>query len=175
MLTKKIPNYFPSPELVISLFFKIILQEVLLLPITFTRVDIGFSWNHLCKIIKSNSRPFFILFLIFSWFIKSAFTAIKEYSEPVISSFHLLKEELIMLLWNLLLRLNSKRWPTNVDKATLWTEEIYTISGLTTPWIKFLWAGTSWTLDPHNSIKICGDPENVLPGLWVLLHPNTMC
>ena len=43
-----------------------------------------------------------------------------------------------------------------------------------TPLMKFPWGGASWTLDSHNSMKIPENPENVLPGLWILLHPNTM-
>ena len=35
--------------------------------------------------------------------------------------------------------------------------------------------GASGTLDHYNSIKIRENTENVLPGLWILFHPNTMC
>ena len=35
--------------------------------------------------------------------------------------------------------------------------------------------GPSWTLDQQNSVKICENLENVRPGLWIFLHPNTMC
>ena len=51
----------------------------------------------------------------------------------------------------------------------------YNISGLATPLMLFLCWEASWTFDPHNSIKIRTSSENVLPGLRVLLHPNTMC
>ena len=40
--------------------------------------------------------------------------------------------------------------------------------------MKFLSGGVSWTLDPHNSMKICENPENVLPGLWILLYLSAM-
>ena len=40
--------------------------------------------------------------------------------------------------------------------------------------MKFPCGGASWTLDSHNSMKIRENPENVLPGLWILLHLNTM-
>ena len=33
----------------------------------------------------------------------------------------------------------------------------------------------SWTLDPHNPMKMRENPKNVFPGLWVLSHPNNMC
>ena len=32
--------------------------------------------------------------------------------------------------------------------------------------------GASCTLDQHNSMKIRENAENVLSGLWILLHPN---
>ena len=34
--------------------------------------------------------------------------------------------------------------------------------------------GASWTLDLHNSMKVCENPESVLTGLWILLHPNRL-
>ena len=40
--------------------------------------------------------------------------------------------------------------------------------------MKFLCGGASWTLDSHDSMKIPENTENVLPGLRILLHPNTM-
>ena len=40
--------------------------------------------------------------------------------------------------------------------------------------MKFPCGGASWTLDSYNSMKICKNPENFLPGLWILLHLNTM-
>ena len=49
------------------------------------------------------------------------------------------------------------------------------VSGLATLLMKVLSGGTSWTLDPHNSMKIRENPENVLPGLWILWHLNAMC
>ena len=30
------------------------------------------------------------------------------------------------------------------------------------------------TLDPHNSMTIYENPENILLGLWVILHPDTI-
>ena len=39
------------------------------------------------------------------------------------------------------------------------------ISGLVMPLMKLQCGGASWTLDPHNSMKIHENPENVLPGL----------
>ena len=39
--------------------------------------------------------------------------------------------------------------------------------------MKFPCGGASWTSDSHNSMKIRRNPENLLPGLWILLHPNT--
>ena len=35
-----------------------------------------------------------------------------------------------------------------------------------------LWGLTP--LDPQNSMKIRENPENIRPGLWIILHPNTM-
>ena len=46
---------------------------------------------------------------------------------------------------------------------------------LATPLMEFPCGGASWTLDQHNSMKIRENPESVLPGLFILLHPNTMC
>ena len=34
--------------------------------------------------------------------------------------------------------------------------------------------GVSWTWDLQNSLKIRENAENVSPGLWIPLHPNTM-
>ena len=41
--------------------------------------------------------------------------------------------------------------------------------------VKFPCGGATWTLDPQNFMKICKNPENVYPGLWILLHHNAMC
>ena len=41
-------------------------------------------------------------------------------------------------------------------------------------WMKFPYGGKNWTLGMHNSMEILENPENVLPGLWIILHPNTM-
>ena len=49
------------------------------------------------------------------------------------------------------------------------------ISGLATPLMKFPLWGASWTLDPHNYMKIRKNPESVLIGLWILSHPNIVC
>ena len=43
-----------------------------------------------------------------------------------------------------------------------------------TPFLKFLCRTASWTLEPHNSMKIRENPGSFLPGLWILQHPNTM-
>ena len=40
---------------------------------------------------------------------------------------------------------------------------------------KFTCGGANCTLTLPNSMKICENPVNVFPGLWILLHPNTMC
>ena len=45
----------------------------------------------------------------------------------------------------------------------------------TSPLMEFLCGDPSSTLHVHNSMKICENPENFLPGLWILLHHNTMC
>ena len=47
-------------------------------------------------------------------------------------------------------------------------------SELETPMMKFPCRDASWTLDPHNSMKTRENPENFLPGLWILLYPNTV-
>ena len=47
--------------------------------------------------------------------------------------------------------------------------------GLATSLMKFPCGDASWTLDPHNSMKIRENPENICTGLWIILHPNTMC
>ena len=41
--------------------------------------------------------------------------------------------------------------------------------------MKYPCGGAKWTLDLHDSMKICEKPENVLLGLWIHLHPSTMC
>ena len=47
--------------------------------------------------------------------------------------------------------------------------------GVSDAMMKYPCWGASWTLDPYNSMKTREKPENVLPGLWILLHPSTMC
>ena len=41
--------------------------------------------------------------------------------------------------------------------------------------VKFPCGGATWTLDPQNFMKIRKNPENVCPGLRILLHHNAMC
>ena len=40
--------------------------------------------------------------------------------------------------------------------------------------MKSLCSGAGWTLDKHNSMKMCESPKNFLPGLWILSNPNIM-
>ena len=35
--------------------------------------------------------------------------------------------------------------------------------------------GCKLDFGPVNSMKIRENPENALPGLWILLHPNAVC
>ena len=50
------------------------------------------------------------------------------------------------------------------------------LSGLATTLMKFQCKGASWIIrnKSHNSMKIRENPQNVLPGLWILVQPNTM-
>ena len=41
-------------------------------------------------------------------------------------------------------------------------------------WIKFPHEGKKWTLGMRNSMEIPDNPENVVPGFWILSHPNTI-
>ena len=41
--------------------------------------------------------------------------------------------------------------------------------------VKFPCGGATWTLDPQNFMKVRKNPENVCPGLRILLHHNAMC
>ena len=48
------------------------------------------------------------------------------------------------------------------------------ILGLVMPLITLLWRGARWTLDKHNSMKICENPENAFPGLWIWSNPYNL-
>ena len=53
-------------------------------------------------------------------------------------------------------------------EAILFVLVISLITRLATPLMKFPYGSAIWTLDPHNSRKIRGNPENVRPRLWIL-------
>ena len=68
-------------------------------------------------------------------------------------------------------------WVTQIFPNISGLATPFRILGLATPWTKFHWGGwgVSWTLVLHNFMKICKNAENVSHGLWILLHPNTIC
>ena len=41
-------------------------------------------------------------------------------------------------------------------------------------WSKFPHEGKKWALGMLNSLEIPDNPENVIPGFWIISYPNTI-